>query len=69
MGRINKKFSTGKLFAKIGRTDKIDCRKWYYVLLSDRTFYNNQKSNTTVSKILKINVLNKNFFKKQFELF
>lgn len=46
-----------------------DFRKWYYVLLSDRTFYNNQKSNATVSKILEMNVLNKNFFKKQFELF
>ena len=44
-------------------------RKWYYVLLSDRTFYYNQKSNATVSKILEMNVLNKNFFKKQFELF
>ena len=46
-----------------------DFRKWYYVLLSDRIFYNNQKTNATVSKILEMNVLNKNFFKKQFELF
>lgn len=64
MGRINKKLSVN-----ISKTDKFDCRKWYYVLLSDRTFYYNQKSNATVSKILEMNVLNKNFFKKQFELF